>query len=170
MLSRFYGKEISTSKPIQQLVAKTKKNIWLEKNKPNVVFAVMESMSSHLISLDKKEKRDLLGSLRPHWSEGVLFNRFLSEGNGTIDSLARFLVRSPVSDISQSIKQHTDFISNIVGPYKKNGYETIFVTSGNAAWRNLGVFLTHLGFDEVIDQNYLQKKIPKCYFKNMGNR
>ena len=168
LLSRFYRKEISTSKPIQQLVAKTKKNIWLEKNKPNVVFAVMESMSSHLISLDKKEKRDLLGSLRPHWSEGVLFNRFLSEGNGTIDSLARFLVRSPVSDISQSIKQHTDFISNIVGPYKKNGYETIFVTSGNAAWRNLGVFLTHLGFDEVIDQNYLQKKYPNAISRTWG--
>lgn len=168
LLSRFYGKEVSTSKPIQQLITKTKKNIWLEKNKPNVVFAVMESMSSHLISLDKKEERDLLGTFRPYWSEGVLFNRFISEGNGTIDSLARLLVKSPVSDISQSIKQDTNFASNIVRPYKKNGYEAVFVTSGNAAWRNLGTFLTHLGFDEVIDQNYLQKKYPNAISRTWG--
>lgn len=168
LLSRFYGKEVSTSKPIQQLITKTQKNIWLEKNKPNVVFAVMESMSSHLISLDKEEDRDLLGSFRPYWSEGLLFNRFISEGNGTIDSLARFLVKSPVSDISQSMKQDSDFVSNIVNPYKKNGYKVIFVTSGNAAWRNIGTFLTHLGFDEVIDQSYLQKKYPNAISRTWG--
>lgn len=168
LLSRFYGKNVSIPHPIQQLITKTKKNVWLEKNKPNVVFAVMESMSSHLISLDKKEYRDLLGSFRPYWSEGVLFNRFISEGNGTIDSLARFLVKSPVSDISQSMKQNTDFIGNVIMPYKKNGYESIFVTSGNAAWRNLGTFLMHLGFDEVIDQSYLQKKYPNAIPRTWG--
>ena len=105
---------------------------------PHVVLQVMESMGHHLSSLDAPG-RDLLGALRPHWESDWRFDRFVSEGNGTIDSLARLLVRSPMKAIGQSSAASAKFAGNAFAPYLQRGYRVLFVTSGTATWRNLGL-------------------------------
>ena len=127
-----------------------------------MVFAVIESLSTHLLSFDSAPTCDLLGAWRPYWQRDYTFTRFLSDGNGTMESLARLLVASPVSNVSQTTAQRTPFTSNLVMPYKRQGYRTLFITSGNGSWRNLSRFLETLGFDEVIEQNDLVKRYPEA--------
>lgn len=147
------------SADLQQLLVSTPKNIAVQKHAPNVVLAVMESMGTHFLSFNN-EQRDLLGSLKPHWQNDWVFLRFVSEGNGTSDSLHRLLIRSPLNNITQSSAKNKNFISNMFTPYKKAGYDIAFISSGNLSWRNFDGFLRHLGADEIVDENVLKQHYP----------
>ncbi len=127
----------------------------------------MESMGYHLASFDRRG-RDLLGTLQQHWLADWRFDRFISEGDGTIDTLSRFFVRSPMSSIGQSSAQTVDFASNMFKPFLANGYKIIFVTSGNGAWQNLNQFLPRLGVSEFIEQNGLKKRYPDAHIGTWG--
>lgn len=139
--------------------AKTAKKEAIEANPPHVIFSIMESLGTHLFSFDSAQN-DLLGQLRKPIQDDWFFTRFVSEGDGTIDSLSRFFVRSPMSNISQSSAQYATFPSNMFQPFIDKGYKVIFVTSGNGAWRNLNQFLTHLGVSEFVEENTLQRLYP----------
>ncbi|AWK40425.1 sulfatase-like hydrolase/transferase [Photorhabdus laumondii subsp. laumondii] len=165
LLNHFLEKP--TPANLSPFMAKTADNPTAQKNPPHVIFNVMESMGYHLQSLDRPDL-DVFGALRQHWQNDWRFERFISEGDGTIDSLSRFLIRSPNSAVSQSTAQHLDFTSNMFKPYLANGYKIIFVTSGNGAWRNLNQFLPNLGVSEFIDQNGLKKRYPEAKFDTWG--
>ncbi|WP_445496066.1 LTA synthase family protein [Photorhabdus sp. SF281] len=165
LLSQFLDNPTPAS--LSPFMAKTADNPVAQKKPPHVIFNVMESMGYHLQSLDRPNL-DVFGALRQHWQNDWRFERFVSEGDGTIDSLSRFLVRSPNSAISQSTAQNLDFTSNMFKPYLTNGYKIIFVTSGNGAWRNLNQFLPNLGVSEFIDQNGLKKRYPEAKFGTWG--
>lgn len=166
LLQRFFDKNDDNSIEIFQ--DKTDYNFLLEQQPPNVVFVVMESMGTHLFQFDDKIHRDLMGSLRKHWENDWVFDRFISEGDGTIDSLNRFFVRSPIDKISQSFAQHVEFKSNMFQPFKNKGYKIIYITAGNGAWRNLNQFLMHLGVDEFIEQNTLLNEYPEAELSTWG--
>lgn len=157
LFSQFFNKPLSADLNI--LVTKTTRQSFLEDHPPHVILSVMESLGEHLLSMDSSQ-RDLLGELRPHWQQDWVFKRFISEGDGTIDSLTRLIIRSPNSNISQSIAQGYTFASNLFQPFKNKGYKIIFVYAGNGAWRNLGKFLYEQGVDEFVEQNTLQKLYP----------
>lgn len=159
LLSRFLGRPTPPS--LAAFQARTEENSVAHARPPNVVLAVMESMGYHLETFDRPG-RDLFGALRQHWESDWRFTRFVSEGDGTIDSLSRLFVRSPMSNISQSAAQATDFASNMLKPYLAQGYKVIFVTSGNGAWRNLNEFLPRLGVSEFVEQNGLRKRYPEA--------
>jgi phosphoglycerol transferase MdoB-like AlkP superfamily enzyme len=146
--------------------ARTPINPAAEARPPNVVLNVMESMGRHLETLDRPG-RDLLGALRPHWgadgqSGDWRFERFISEGDGTIDTLSRLFVRSPASGIGQSTAQATDFASNMIKPYLARGYTVVYVTPGSGAWRNLNQFLPRLGVGEFMDASGLKRLYPEA--------
>lgn len=144
-----------------ELIAQTPKNEILKQNPPNVVFALMESFGTHfLLSLDNAQ-RDLLGELREHFRDDYLFLRFVSEGDGTSDTLHRFFIRSPLNNISQSSIKNKFFPTNMFEPYKKAGYKIVFITSGNGNWRNLQSFCENLGVDEFYDENFLKSYYPQ---------
>ncbi len=161
LFSAFLGRDVPPGDvSLGQFADRTSASPLLEKSPPHVVLAVMESLSTHLLTLDSPPETDLLGALRPYWRSGFTFLRFLPEGSSTMDSLARLLVASPDRDITRTRAQRTRFVSNILEPYRRNGYRTLFVTSGNGAWRNLSNFLTQLGFDEVVEQSDLLRRYP----------
>lgn len=165
LLSRFFATPTSAS--LEPFMAKTLANPVAKKSPPNVVFAVMESMGYYLEGYDRPD-RDVFGALKPHWQTDWRFGRFISEGDGTIDTLSRFFVRSPNNNISQSSAQNLDFASNMFKPFLANGYKIIFVTSGNGSWRNLNQFLPHLGISEFVEQNGLQKRYPEAKLGTWG--
>lgn len=165
LLSQFFAKPVAPS--LNAFAAKTG-NHPLAKNKPpHVILSVMESMGEHLLSLDSAD-RDLLGQLRPHWQNDWRFNRFIAEGDGTIDTLSRLFVRSPYPNISQSMAQSVDFTSNMLKPYLENGYKVIYVYSGNGAWRNLNQFLPSLGVSEFVEQSKLESLYPEATISTWG--
>ena len=107
-------------------------------------------------------------ALRPHWESDWRFDRFVSEGNGTIDSLARLLVRSPMKAIGQSSAASAKFAGNAFAPYLQRGYRVLFVTSGTATWRNLGPFVRQQGAHEFIDQQTLRQRYPEAQIGTWG--
>ena len=140
----------------------TRKNEFLEEHKPDIVFNVMESMSTHILSFDNKDTRDLLGALRKNIKEDMFFTNFVSEGDGTSDSLTRLFVAVPDLNLSTSAYSGKSYICNIVELFKKAGYETIFVTASTSSWRNYDNFLRELGFDRVIERSNVLKDFPNA--------
>lgn len=129
---------------------------------PDVVFAVMESMSTHMLRYDDPKSFDLMGSLRGVLGQGYYFRNFLSEGDGTMDTLARLLIRGPRLEVSVSDAKRSPFLFNAVRPFREKGYKLVFITSGSAAWRNIGEFLTFLGFDEIDDEHNIENAYPEA--------
>ncbi len=150
------GKQlIQKALDVESLYFKTAKNSYLEQNKPNVVFALMESFGSNILQYDDEKTNDLLGNLRPYFEKDIVFKRFLAEGYATISTMAQIYFNSPVQNISQSIAQNIPLKETPFLTYKKKGYKTIFITSGNMMWRNLANYLPLQGVDEMYDQNDL---------------
>ncbi len=146
----------------EPLKKKTAKNEFLENNRPDIVFNVMESMSTHMMTFDLEKERDLMGELRKHFETDFVFKNFVSEGDGTSDSLTRILVSSPDLNLSTSVYSGKDYICNIAKLFNDAGYETIFVTASTASWRNYDNFLRQLDFSRVIERTQVLKDFPEA--------
>ena len=92
----FFGLEFSRDEPMASLRQITSESPRLEQIKPNVVFALMESMSTDMLQLDNQDSFDVYGRLRNVIShpDTYMFRHFISEGDGTIDTLQRIIVNS----------------------------------------------------------------------------
>jgi putative phosphatidylglycerol--membrane-oligosaccharide glycerophosphotransferase len=156
-----------TNADLTQLFAQTVANAAVEKHRPNVVLTVMESMSAHLLNMDNPE-RDLLGELGKHWQQDWVYRKFVSEGDGTSDTLHRFFVRSPRLNLSQSLAKNKTFPSNMFKPYLDAGYRVVYITAGNGGWRDFDTFLRHLGVNEIIDENTLKTHYPEAKSETWG--
>lgn len=138
----------------------TPTNAYLSDNPPHVVLAMMESMGMNVLVEDNPPQMDLLGSLRPYWQQGFLFQRFMAGTSATIDSIVMMLCHSPVATISHSSMKNVALPSSAVLPYKRAGYRVVFVYGGNGMWRNLSEYLPVQGFDRVYDENDIIKAFP----------
>lgn len=159
-------KSISEREAFDKLFSKTSKNSFLEKNKPNVVFVFMESMSNYNMNFDS-DQMNLLGSLRKHFKSDVLFRNFVSSGNITIQSLEYLMVNSPVG-LSQSKYRSTQLPSSVAIPFKNSGYQTNFITGGKVNWRSMGEFAANQHFDEVKGMSHIQSDIKNCKSNKWG--
>ncbi|HIP75724.1 MAG TPA: LTA synthase family protein [Psychromonas hadalis] len=141
---------------------RTPHNDFLKNNPPNVVLALMESMGTLILNEDSDPTNDLLGELRSHFDNDFLFTRFYAETSATIDTLMEILVHSNVPTISHSIATKKNIPENAMRPYKRAGYETVFIYGGNAMWRNLGGYLPHQDFDLIYDENNIYAQYPEA--------
>ena len=145
------------------LTVKLPENEFLKNNPPDIVFAIMESMSTHMLLLgDSKYSIDVYGSLKKHVLTDYMFLNFLSEGNGTSDTLMRLFTGAPDMNLSTSSSMDKKFFLNTVRPFKEHGYRVIFITSGRSSWRNIGSFLKAQGVDEVIDESTIREFFPNA--------
>lgn len=144
------------------LLTKTEENPFLAENQPHVVLSVMESFGMNFLAFDDPKQNDLLGKLRPYFDDAFVFKRFLAETVGTASTLMRLFCYSPLENISQSEAQKIALPYSAFKTYKNQGYKTIFITSGNIMWRNLGNYLPLQGVDEIYDQNSLIDYFPEA--------
>ena len=165
IISQLIGKTANAD--LNQFLHTTPKNPAVEQHQPNVVLAVMESMSAHLLAFDSPE-RNLLGSLKTHWQQDWVYHKFVSEGDGTSDTLHRFFIRSPRNNVSQSLAKNKPFPTNLFTPYKKAGYRIVYITAGNGGWRDFDNFIRHLGADEIIDENTIKTRYPEAVSATWG--
>ncbi|MDK4681313.1 LTA synthase family protein [Kingella negevensis] len=168
LFSTMLGKPVA--KPtLDNLQVTTPNNPEAAAKRPNVVLAVMESMSSHLwLQLDDPKTRDLLGELRPHFAQDWLYKRFVSEGNGTSDTLHRFFIRSPLNNVSQTSAKNKTFPTNVFKPYLNAGYTVVYLTAGNGGWRDFDTFTKHLGAQEFVDETELRRRYPEAQSGTWG--
>lgn len=132
-------------------------NAFREQNPPDIVFSVQESMSTHMFTYDDEVKRDLYGALRKHAREDFWSFNFLSEGNGTMDSLIRMLLEVPDNNLSTSTQGERDYVTNSLKVFKEKGYRIVFVTGCQGSWRDMNTYFRRIGMDEIYEMATLQQ-------------
>jgi phosphoglycerol transferase MdoB-like AlkP superfamily enzyme len=155
----FLGKDIADipqNNPETSLISKTPYNAQAEKLKPNVILILMESLGRDIIKYNSPEF-NVLGGLKKHFDEDIVFYNFACEGRITIEAVEALLlniVLKPRASIcfSQSKFVHNNYPFSSILPYKKKGYNAIFMYSDNTSWKNVGVAATNLGFDEIVNE------------------
>ena len=157
---------VTDSLAFEKLFEKTPKNSFLERNRPNVIFVFMESMSNYNMNFDS-EQINLLGSLRRHFQSDILFRNFVSSGNITIQSLEYLMVNSPVG-LSQSPYRYTQLPSSVAIPFKHSGYQTNFITGGKVNWRSMDVFAKNQQFDNIKGMSHIQTELDNCKSNKWG--
>jgi hypothetical protein len=147
---------------VDYLFKTTPKNEFLEINKPDVVFVLMESFGGYFLNFHS-QTLNLLGKLEEHIQTDYFFKNFISSTRGTIYSLESILINStgwPL--ISDTPKRFVQQPSSIAFPFKNAGYETIFITAGKINWRNNNELLPNLYFDRLIGNTLIRKDFPEA--------
>jgi phosphoglycerol transferase MdoB-like AlkP superfamily enzyme len=132
--------------------------------KPHVVLIVMESFGSYWNQFDAPDF-NILGDLKSHFDQGLLFENFLPSENGTIGSIvsvatsqvirpgARFLSESDLMKVKLSTAGHL--------PFKQAGYDTHFVYGGKLGWRDLGKYLAVQNYDHLWGAEEIKEAMPE---------
>lgn len=145
-------KDIDRENLLYNLNYKTKANPILKEKPAHVVVVMVESFGMPLLAY-QSESFDIMGKLKKHFQEDILFERFISSSNGTIVSLEPLLLNITARPASTSFAQseylNTEFTQASARVYQKAGYETSFVYGGDLSWRNVGNFFQKQGFDNV---------------------
>ncbi|RXK01314.1 phosphoglycerol transferase [Arcobacter sp. CECT 8986] len=130
----------------------TNKTVKLDDKEYNVIVLMVESFGKPILKY-QSDKFDILGALKKHFDEDILFNNFISAGDGTISSLESLLLNIPHRPasfaFSQSIYKQTPFTYTPAFLYKENGYETSFMYGGDLTWRSIGQFVKYQGYDNI---------------------
>lgn len=149
---------------ISSLIVKTPRNEVVRQNPPHVVLVVMESFGSYWNEEDSQDFQ-ILGELKRHFNEGLLFKNFLSAENGTIGSMVSVAVSQTIRPgarfLSESQFMNTALDSAGHLPYKKQGYETHFVYGGKLGWRDLGKFLSAQKYDRLWGADEIREHMPE---------
>jgi len=150
------------------LFSKTPENPVLQTHPPHVVFVLMESFSNYYLDFNQETNFNLLGSLEQHFKQDILFRNFVSDENGTIPSLENLMTSVPYHPIAQTKYKRVQLPTSVAIPYKKAGYETIFITGGKLGWRNLNDFVPKQGFDQIYGQAAIKRKIKNAETNEWG--
>ncbi|MCX5781505.1 MAG: sulfatase-like hydrolase/transferase [Elusimicrobia bacterium] len=157
-------KEKLKKKLIDNLKKRTPQNSLIDEIKPNVIIIVMESFGSDLIQYNS-ESFNILGELKKHFDSDYVFYNFLSGDIGTTGSLETIMLNIPqrlkAKFISQSKYAYHEYQFAAALPYKKAGYETIFLYGGDIGWRNMSSFAPRAEFDFVEGQGSMDPGYEK---------
>ncbi|HIG66768.1 MAG TPA: LTA synthase family protein [Porticoccaceae bacterium] len=156
----FYGEPPLDQPLFSQFFTRTPSSIFLEKNPPNVVFNLIESMSNALLLPTFNLGTDLAGQMRQHLDEDYYFNRFLPAHDDTQKSLMSLMVNTEYSTISYSSHQHIALQTSVARVFKKAGYRTVFIYAGFEGLSNRSDYLKTQGFDEFIGAHQLRELYP----------
>ena len=121
----------------------------LTRKQPNIVIIVAESWSNYLFTLDNNNSV-LSQGMKKHFSEDVVFTNFQSVCNGTIATIERLTVMSPVPRFFMSRFRYTKLPTSITIPFKNSGYDCSFITGMDIAWENINVALDNQGFTDIV--------------------
>lgn len=160
---------------MSSLLHVTAENKKAEEIKPHVVLLVMESFGSYWND-QNSPTFNLLGELKTHFDEDILFKNFLPAENGTIGSVVSIttsqVIRPGARFLSESEFMNTFINSSGHLPYQEQGYDTHFVYGGKLGWRDLGKFLTAQKYGNLWGADEIKEAIPELnnlLGENLGN-
>ncbi|MFH1715351.1 MAG: sulfatase-like hydrolase/transferase [Elusimicrobiota bacterium] len=146
--------ETSYDSPIARNVSFTEDAI-----KPNIVIVIIESMSAN-----KMKKfgcgKDLTPNLEKLADEGRLFTNFYTSSIHTADGIFAALYSFPVimrEKPMSSIQSASRTFYGMPQVLQENGYQNIFIYTGDMEFDNMGAFLSGNGFNEIISKPHYSK-------------
>lgn len=125
-------------------------------NRPNVIFIILESFSSKLMTTLGGEP-DIAVHLDSLSKEGVLFTNFYANSFRTDRGLVAILSGYPAQPTTSIMKypRKTQSLPAIAGSLKKAGYSTKYYYGGDADFTNMRSYLMSSGFEGIVsDQNF----------------
>lgn len=118
----------------------------------NVVVIVVESFGMPILKYQSDEF-NIMGNLKKHFEEDMLFTNIISEADGTIASLEALLLNIPYRPnsfaFSQSKFAQTSFTFSPAFLYTNAGYNTSFIYGGDLTWRDLGNFVKYQSYSSL---------------------
>lgn len=118
----------------------------------NIVVIMVESFGMPILKY-QSEEFDIMGNLKKHFEEDILFTNIISEGDGTIASLEALLLNIPYRPnsfpFSQSDYAQTSFSFSPAFLYNNKDYNTSFIYGGDSTWRDLGKFVKYQDYKTV---------------------
>jgi phosphoglycerol transferase MdoB-like AlkP superfamily enzyme len=170
-----FNKSSKSSSLFKALKHKTPHNPVLEERTPHVVLVVMESFGTYWNSFDDKNF-NVMGDLKKHFKEDILFKNFLPAENGTIGSIVSIatsqVIRPGARFLSESEFMKTSLRSSGHLPYKEQGYDTHFIYGGKLGWRDLGKYLRLQNYDYLWGADEIKEAMPELSNiskKDLGN-
>jgi phosphoglycerol transferase MdoB-like AlkP superfamily enzyme len=158
------SKDIDRKNLLNNLVQTTSSKEFLKNNQPHVVVIMVESFGMPLLDY-QSESFNIMGRLKKHFEEDIVFTSFISSSNGTIVSLEPLLLnitaRPKSTSFAQSSYLNTHFYQASAKVYKDAGYETSFVYGGDLFWRNVGSFMSRQGFEHTWGKGAIAKSLNK---------
>jgi len=143
------SKEINKENLLKNITYKTNK---IDDNNYNVVVIMVESFGMPILKY-QSEDFNIMGALKKHFDEDILFTNIISEGDGTISSLETLLLNTPYRPqsfpLSQSNYVHTSFTFAPAFLYQEDGYNTSFIYGGDLTWRDLDKFIKYQGYKNI---------------------
>ncbi len=162
---RFYPKA-QAEQTVDALYAAQKDQTphFLKTSKPNIVLIIFEGWSADLIeSISANHER----SCTPHFdklaSHGLLFTDCLASGERSDQGVAAILSSFPSLPLS-SIVNYPEKVNqrpSILRRFKDRGYTSLFLFGGQLSYGNLKTLIYHDGFDKVIEEKDIDRKISR---------
>ena len=124
--------------------------------RPDVLFVIMESFSSHLMATLGGEP-DVAVNLDSLAQEGVLFTNFYANSFRTDRGLVAILSGYPAQPTTSIMKypRKTQSIPAIAGSLRNAGYRTKYYYGGDADFTNMRSYLMSSGFEDIVaDQDF----------------
>lgn len=123
----------------------------LNTSRPDILFIVLESFSSHLMSTlgGKGNVTPCLDSLA---DEGVLFTHLYANSFRTDRGLVSLLSGYPAQPTTSILKfsRKTQSLPAIVGVLKEEGYATCYYYGGDVDFANMRFYLMSSGFENLV--------------------
>ena len=123
----------------------------LNTSRPDILFIVLESFSSHLMSTlgGKGNATPCLDSLA---DEGVLFTHLYANSFRTDRGLVSLLSGYPAQPTTSILKfsRKTQSLPAIVGVLKEEGYATCYYYGGDVDFANMRFYLMSSGFENLV--------------------
>lgn len=123
---------------------------------PNVIFVILESFSSHLMTSLGGEP-DVAVQLDSLAREGILFTNFFANSFRTDRGLVSILSGYPAQPTTSIMKypRKTQNLPAIAGSLRNAGYSTKYYYGGDADFTNMRSYLISSGFEGIIsDQDF----------------
>jgi len=116
----------------------------------HVFFIVMESYNGWPM-LERYRGLGITHEMERLGRSGLLFERFLPAGTGTMDSLGPLLtgLAEPGIPINYQVNSRQAYPTGVATIFRRLGYRTRFFYAGYLSWQRMGDFAREQGFDEV---------------------
>lgn len=142
----------------EQIQKKTAINAFLEENPPHVIFLQLEGFSTYYLEL-QKENFDVLGNLKNHIDQFVIFKNFTSGFQGTFHTFQHLIFGHVNHDLIT--QNNFKMPASVASVFKEKKYLTQFITGAKLGWNNIYDFLPKQGFDEVMGDQTIKKTLKK---------
>lgn len=138
------------------MVPDTLRTTLFKTERPNVIFVILESFSSRLMTTLGGES-DIAVQMDSLAKEGVLFTNFYANSFRTDRGLVAILSGYPAQPTTSIMKypRKTQNLPAIAGSLRDAGYRTKYYYGGDADFTNMRSYLMSSGFEHIIsDQDF----------------